>query len=126
MSEELNTTMSFPTIIGCTASKFPRNVRTVKERAFSYLQTTKFGGVYPSDKNSNWNWGIITDITGNKENGYGIYVRFALQIFSVSFAELDMYPVFDDGDKVLCYKHYEDLSEEEKHNLRICCFLERL
>jgi hypothetical protein len=98
----------------------------VKERAFSYLQTTKFGGVYPSDKNSNWNWGIITDITGNKENGYGIYVRFALQIFSVSFAELDMYPVFDDGDKVLCYKHYEDLSEKEKHNLRICGFLERL
>lgn len=98
----------------------------VERLALEYLKDKHFGGLSPSDRDSNWNWHTIKDTTGNSENGYGIWLRFALQVFCVSFAEdLNIYPILDDGDKVLGYKHFEDLTDDEKRKLQINCFLIR-
>lgn len=108
------------------AKKKIYTLREVKDEAFYFLCKKHFGGLSPSDFNSNWSWHVIDDLTGNKDNGYGIWLRFGLQVFSVSFAEdLNIYPVFDDGDKVLYYKKWEDLTDDEKRNLKICSFLIR-
>lgn len=99
----------------------------VKHFAFNYLQKEKFGGVYPSDVSSNWDWGLINDNSGRCCNAYGIYVRFCLQIFSVSFAEIDFYPIFKKStDRIVGYKHFEDLTKEEKHELEVCGFFKKI
>lgn len=98
----------------------------VERLALEYLKDKYFGGLSPSDHNSNWSWHVINDLTGNSENGYGIWLRFGLQVFSVSFAEdLNIYPILDDGDKVLGYKKWEDLTDDEKRKLNINSFLVR-
>lgn len=97
----------------------------VESLALSHLKEKHFGGLTPSDFTFNWTWGVIND--GDNQNVFGIWLRFALQTFCVSFAEdLNLYPALEiNGCKVLCYKHWEDLTEEEKHELKACNFLKR-
>lgn len=97
----------------------------VKSIALEHLKEKIFGGLTPSDFTFNWTWGIIND--GENQNVFGIWLRFALQTFCVSFAEdLNLYPVLEiNGCKVLGYKHWEDLTEDERRELKVCGFLSK-
>ena len=99
--------------------------KEVETIAYCHIKKEKFGNVHPSDVDSNWNYGTISDLTGNG-NSYGVYVRFALEVFCISFAELDFYPVFENTDKIVCYKHFEDLTEGEKKELASLGFLKKI
>lgn len=83
------------------AKKKSYTLDEVKSLALSHLKKKHFGGLNPSDFTFNWTWGVIND--GENQNP-------ALEI---------------NGCKVLCYKHWEDLTEEEKHELKACNFLNR-
>lgn len=103
------------------------NFLEVKQLAFNYLQKEQFGGVYPSDVSSNWNWGLIKDNSGLCCNAYGIFVRFGLQIFSVPFTEINFYPIFREStDRIIGYVHFEDLTTKEKHELQVCGFFTKI
>lgn len=95
----------------------------VKRIALNFLKEKYFGGCSPSDRASYWTWGIIND--GDNQNVFGIWLRFGLQTFCVSFAyDLDLYPALEKGGcKVLGYKHLEDLTEEECKELEVWGFL---
>ena len=107
------------------ANKKTYTLDEAKRLAFEHIKEKHFGGLTPSDFTFNWTWGVIND--GDNQNVYGIWLRFALQTFSVSFAEdLNLYPALEiNGCKVLCYKHWEDLTKEEQNELRVCNFLKR-
>lgn len=98
----------------------------VQKLALSFLKDKYFGGMSPSDRTFNWTWGIVND--GENQNVFGIWLRYGLQVLCVSFAEdLDLYPQLEiNGCKVLGYKHWRDLSKEEKHELKACNFLYRI
>lgn len=97
----------------------------VKRIALNFLKEKYFGGCSPSDRTFNWTWGIIND--GDNQNVFGIWLRFGLQTFSVSFAyDLNLYPSLEIGGcKVLGYKHLEDLTEDERRELKVCGFLSK-
>ena len=98
----------------------------VKRIALNFLKEKYFGGCNPSDRTFNWTWGVINDSNG--QNVLGIWLRFGLQTFCVSFADdLNIFPSLEiNGFKVLGYKHWDDLTKEERHELEVCGFLERI
>ena len=99
----------------------------VKRIALNFLKEKYFGGCNPSDRTFNWTWGVINDSDG-QNNVFGIWLRFGLQTFCVSFADdLNIFPSLEiNGFKVLGYKHWDDLTKEERHELKVCDFLERI
>lgn len=101
------------------------DLREVSDMALSFLKEKHFGGLTPSDFNSNWTWQGITD--RERGNVYGIWLRYGLQTFCVSFAyDIGLYPVFENGnDNCLGYKHWEDLTEDERRELKVCGFLSK-
>lgn len=96
----------------------------VCDYALNELKNKYFGGLSPSDHDSNWSWAKITDFNGNV---YGITLRFGLECFAQSYSELGFYPVFDKDncEKLLHYKRKEDLTEEELHELKASGFLHK-
>lgn len=100
-------------------TKFAPNY--VATAALQEIERRYFGGLNPSDFNSNWNWITVKDFN---DNFYGIVVRFGLEIHAISFAELNYFPVFGpDQEHVSHFKHWEDLTIEEENELKACGFL---
>ena len=91
-------------------------LKDAENLAFVHLKDKHFGGLTPSDFTHNWEWG---EIKGSEiPNVYGIWLRFALHTYSVSFADdLQLYPIFD-GDRIIHYKHCSDLSDDERKDLK--------
>lgn len=96
----------------------------VCDYALNELENKYFGGLSPSDHDSNWSWAKITDFNGNV---YGIYLRFGLECFAQSYSELGFYPVFStkNPEVLMYYKCKEDLTNEELHELKASGFLHK-
>jgi len=94
----------------------------VRYAALHELERRFAGGLNFSDHDSNWNWGLIF-ADSQQKNPIGAYVRFALQVFSISFAEMDFYPVFNENYVIEYWVRKFDLTNDELYNLRINGFL---
>lgn len=76
----------------------------VKADALYELEKRHFGGCSPSDIDSNWNWGTITEsYSQTPQNVYGIWLRFKELCYSVSFSEIGYIPVFDENNRITHY-----------------------